>query len=154
MVWSHFGRHATVNKVHNTADLSCELRPKFLSTIMNAECSNYSEMQICPHLRFTPEYINTQKKIHYSENLPRAKRLLIVQIFNSRRTTVVNKRCSPTTRCFYQSKELIRTIPRRTTQQLWLHGYSGAPPSQRMFEKIRVETRVTRQATRFFLCVL
>lgn len=121
MVWSHFGRHATVNKVHNTADLSREPHPKFLSTIMNVECSNYSGMQICPHWRFTPEYINkhAKKKTHYSENLPRAKRLLIAQIFNSRRTIVVNKRCSPTTRCFYPSRKLIRTSPRRTTWLFW-----------------------------------
>lgn len=60
-----------------------------------------------------------KKKTHYSENLPRAKRLFIAQIFNSRWTIVVNKRCSPTTRCFYQSRKRIRTSPRRTTWLFW-----------------------------------
>lgn len=118
---------------------------------MSAECSNYSEMQICPQLRFTQ---NKQTwNIHNSENLPRVKKLLIVQIFNSRETLDVNTRCSPTTRFYFQPRKPKHTSPHQTTQQQWLHGYSGAPPSQRTFGKISAKTRVTRQATRiFFAC--
>lgn len=42
------------------------------------------------------------------------------------------------------------TSPHQTTQQQWLHGYSGAPPMHSVLGKIRAKTRVTRQATSFF----
>lgn len=43
--------NVTVNNVPSTANLPCELQPNYLSSIMNMECSNYSEMQACPQSR-------------------------------------------------------------------------------------------------------
>lgn len=68
----------TVNQVPNAADLQCDLQPNVLSTIMNTECSNYSEMQACPQLRFRhkPSVKQTQN-VQNSENLPLVKRLVL-----------------------------------------------------------------------------
>lgn len=86
---------------------------------------------------------NDTRNVHYSENLPRVKtaHLYAAQLFDFREGLDVNTSCSPTTRCFYlYTRKSKHTSPHQTTQQHWLHSYSGAPPIHSMLKKIRVKT--------------
>lgn len=95
--------HVAVNQVPKTTDLTCELQPNVRPTIMNMECPDYSEMQVCLQLRFRQNPQNVKSyNVHYYictmyTTVKTSLQSFSAQVFHSRKKVDVNTRCSPTT---------------------------------------------------------